>query len=102
MVPLGTLLNVRETVGPDKVMHHNLYPSADINGATLPRGKLRAGDPNDGTNLPGTASTAVRLRMDRVVPATNFGRQQCRLYFPALCCVRLSGVGRPVRELGFT
>ena len=36
MVPLGTLLNVRETVGPDKVMHHNLYPSADINGATLP------------------------------------------------------------------
>ncbi len=36
MVPLGTLLNVRETVGPDKVMHYNLYPSADINGATLP------------------------------------------------------------------
>jgi multidrug efflux pump len=36
MVPLGTLLNVRETVGPDKVMHYNLYASADINGATLP------------------------------------------------------------------
>jgi multidrug efflux pump subunit AcrB len=36
MVPLGTLLNVRETVGPDKVMHYNLYPSADTNGATLP------------------------------------------------------------------
>jgi multidrug efflux pump len=36
MVPLSTLLNVRETVGPDKVMHYNLYPSADINGATLP------------------------------------------------------------------
>jgi multidrug efflux pump len=36
MVPLGTLLNVRETVGPDKVIHYNLYPSADINGATLP------------------------------------------------------------------
>jgi multidrug efflux pump len=36
MVPLGTLLNVRETVGPDKVMHYNLYPSADINGVTLP------------------------------------------------------------------
>ncbi len=36
MVPLGTLLNVREIVGPDKVMHYNLYPSADINGATLP------------------------------------------------------------------
>jgi multidrug efflux pump len=36
MVPLGTLLSVREIVGPDKVMHYNLYPSADINGALLP------------------------------------------------------------------
>jgi hydrophobe/amphiphile efflux-1 (HAE1) family protein len=36
MVSLGTLLNVRETNGPDKVMHHNLYPSADVNGVTLP------------------------------------------------------------------
>jgi multidrug efflux pump len=36
MVPLGTLLSVREIVGPDKMMHYNLYPSADINGALLP------------------------------------------------------------------
>ncbi|HEY0791785.1 MAG TPA: multidrug efflux RND transporter permease subunit [Chthoniobacterales bacterium] len=36
MVPLGTVLNVRETSGPDKVMHYNLYPSADINGVTVP------------------------------------------------------------------
>ena len=31
MVPLGTLLNIIETNGPDKVMHYNLYPSADVN-----------------------------------------------------------------------
>jgi multidrug efflux pump len=36
MVPLGTLLNVRETTGPDKVMHYNIYPSAEISGNTLP------------------------------------------------------------------
>jgi AcrB/AcrD/AcrF family len=36
MVPLGTLLSAREIVGPDKVMHYNLYPSADISGTTLP------------------------------------------------------------------
>jgi multidrug efflux pump len=36
MVPLGTLLNVRASTGPDKVMHYNLYPSADLNGVTLP------------------------------------------------------------------
>src|SRR5258708_24137578 len=36
MVPLGTLLSAGEIVGPDKVMHYNLYPSADISGITLP------------------------------------------------------------------
>ena len=36
MVPLGTLLSVREIVGPDKVMHYNLFPSADISGTSLP------------------------------------------------------------------
>ena len=36
MVPLSTLMSVQEINAPDKIMHYNLYPSADINGATLP------------------------------------------------------------------
>jgi multidrug efflux pump len=36
MVPLGTLLNITETDGPDKVMHYNLYPSADVNAVPKP------------------------------------------------------------------
>jgi multidrug efflux pump len=36
MVPLGTLLDAREVTGPDKVMHYNIYPSAEISGNTLP------------------------------------------------------------------
>ena len=36
MVPLGTLLDVRQIAGADKVMHYNLYPSAEINGNTAP------------------------------------------------------------------
>ncbi len=36
MVPLGTMLDVQEINAPDKIMHYNLYPSADINGGTLP------------------------------------------------------------------
>ena len=36
MVPLSTLMSVEEINAPDKIMHYNLYPSADINGATLP------------------------------------------------------------------
>ncbi len=36
MVPLGTLMDIKEETGPDKVMHYNIYPSAEINGSTLP------------------------------------------------------------------
>lgn len=36
MVPLGTLLQVKERLGPNAVSRFNLYPSATINGAAAP------------------------------------------------------------------
>jgi multidrug efflux pump len=36
MVPLGALVDVHETTGPDKVIRYNMYPAADINGIALP------------------------------------------------------------------
>jgi len=36
LVPLGALVKVRETYGPDRVMHYNGYPAAEINGAPAP------------------------------------------------------------------
>ncbi|MGR9086742.1 MAG: efflux RND transporter permease subunit [Gammaproteobacteria bacterium] len=36
MVPLGSLVNVREITGPDKITRYNMYPAAEINGGTLP------------------------------------------------------------------
>jgi multidrug efflux pump len=36
MVPLGSVLTIREANGPDRVLHYNAYPSADINGAGAP------------------------------------------------------------------
>src|SRR5260221_2593361 len=33
MVPLGTLIKVTETHGPDRAMRYNGYPAAEINGA---------------------------------------------------------------------
>jgi hydrophobe/amphiphile efflux-1 (HAE1) family protein len=36
MVPLGTLVKAKESVGPDRVSHYNLFPAAEINGITLP------------------------------------------------------------------
>lgn len=36
MVPLGSLVELRQTTGPDRVVRHNLYPSAELLGATPP------------------------------------------------------------------
>ncbi len=32
MVPLGTLINVKETIGPQTILRYNLYPTASITG----------------------------------------------------------------------
>jgi multidrug efflux pump len=36
MVPLGALLTVKQSYGPDQVTHYNGYPAADINGSPAP------------------------------------------------------------------
>jgi multidrug efflux pump len=35
-VPLGSLVNVQNITGPDKITRYNMYPAAEINGSTLP------------------------------------------------------------------
>jgi hydrophobe/amphiphile efflux-1 (HAE1) family protein len=34
-VPLGSVVDVRQTTGPDRVVRYNLFPAADINGDTM-------------------------------------------------------------------
>jgi hydrophobe/amphiphile efflux-1 (HAE1) family protein len=36
IVPLGTILTMKERIAPDRVVRYNLYPSADVQGVTLP------------------------------------------------------------------
>ena len=36
MVPLGSLVTVNDTYGPDRAMRYNGYPAAEINGAPAP------------------------------------------------------------------
>jgi multidrug efflux pump len=36
LVPLATVVKVRETYGPDRVMRYNGYPAAEVNGAAAP------------------------------------------------------------------
>src|SRR3978361_162235 len=36
MVPLGSVLSVRASSGPDRVTRYNGYPAAEVNGAAAP------------------------------------------------------------------
>ena len=36
MIPLGSFVTVRPSAGPDRVMHYNGYPTAEINGGPAP------------------------------------------------------------------
>ncbi|MDD5198768.1 MAG: multidrug efflux RND transporter permease subunit [Terrimicrobiaceae bacterium] len=36
IVPLGSLMEIKEKTGPDRVIRYNLYPAADISGDTVP------------------------------------------------------------------
>ena len=36
MVPLGSVLQVKQSRGPDQQLHYNAYPAADINGGPAP------------------------------------------------------------------
>jgi multidrug efflux pump subunit AcrB len=36
MVPLGTIVQIEPTSGADRVVRHNLYPSAEVQGAATP------------------------------------------------------------------
>src|SRR4029079_18491770 len=43
MVPLGSVVQVRESHGPDQSLRYNGYPAADINGGAGPRHSSRPG-----------------------------------------------------------
>ena len=36
MIPLGSIVSVKPIYGPDRVMHYNGFPAAEINGAAAP------------------------------------------------------------------
>jgi multidrug efflux pump len=56
MVPLGSVLKVSRTYGPDQVMHYNGYPAAEINGGPSPG------------HSSGQAQAAIASLLDRTLP----------------------------------
>ncbi len=56
MVPLGSVLRVGRTYGPDQVMHYNGYPAAEINGGPSPG------------HSSGQAQGAIAALLERTLP----------------------------------
>ncbi len=76
MVPLGAVANFQQITGPFRVPRYNLFPAAEVQGATLPgfsTGQAIAAMEKLAANLP----TGLWLRMDRN-RAAGEGRRQHR------------------------
>ena len=71
LVPLGTIVSVRDAYGPDRVVHYNGYPAAEINGAPAAgyssgqaeaiMGQLAASNLPKGMNLEWTELTFQKI-----------------------------------------
>ena len=84
MVPLGSLLTIDQTFGPDIVQRYNAYRSADINGGRGTGVQLWPGAGRDGEDPRGDTAAWHELRMDRsCLPADRLG-QHVTVVFP-LC-----------------
>ena len=88
MVPLGSVLNVKQSYGPDQVTHYNGYPAADINGSAGAGRELRARRCRRMERLAQRdAAERHRLRVDRAHVSAEAGRQHGRAAsFRSACC----------------
>ena len=99
MVPLGTLVKVKDINAPVLAGHYNMFPTAEITGSTGRRLQLRRGHQAHGG--PGREGPSARHedRMDRADPAANPGGQHRGLHLPALRPDDVPRAGRAIREL---
>ncbi len=99
MVPLGSLVTVSRSYGPDQVMHYNGYPAAEINGGPAPgfsSGQAQAAIADVlRTELPpGMTFEWTELAYQELLAGNTM-----MLRLPALRAARLRRAGRAVREL---
>ena len=99
MVPLGTLVSVREVGGPVMVIRYNLYTAAPITGNLLPG--TSSGDAIAAIERTAGRDPADRHedRMDRADVHADPGGQHGDVRLPAGGGLRVPGPGGPVREL---
>ena len=99
LVPLGTLVEIRDITGPSLVQRYNMYASVPLQGNAAPG--VSTGDALDIMEQVATSILPERhdIRMDRTgVPGTSDGKHR-DLHFWAVGVVRVPGAGGSVRKL---
>ncbi len=96
LVPLGTLVDVREVSGPDLIQRYNMYTSVPLQGGAAPG--VSSGEALDiMTQLAGeTPAAGLDLRMDRARLPGAGDRQHRDLHLRAVGAVRVPGARRAI------
>ena len=99
MVPLGSMLQVKQSRGPDQQMHYNAYLVRRHQRRPRARRQLRRS--RRGHGAPGARDAAQRdqLRVDRPHLPAAAGGQHHRAGLPAVRAAGVPGAGGAVREL---
>ena len=99
MVPLGTLVNVREIGGPIAVTRYNLYTAAPING-NVPPG-VSTGEAIDAIDSMADETLPLSMKTEwteLMFMQIRAGNTALYVFLPG-GALRLPGPGGPVREL---
>ena len=99
MVPLGSVATFRDITGPYRVPRYNLYPAAEVQGATLPGFSTGDAIADDGAPRGRDPARRLRLRVDRARAAGEARRQHRAADLRRLGRVRVPAARRAVREL---
>ena len=100
MVPLDSVVRLRETTAPQVISHFNLFRSAEINGAAAPG--VSSGEALEAMEeiSRDAAAPGLRLRVGRPVARGEEGRLPGHLHLRAQPDPRVPRARRAVRELG--
>jgi multidrug efflux pump len=93
MVPLGSLVKVTRSYGPDQVMHYNGYPAAEINGGPAPGFSSGQAQAAIADVLERTAAARHVVRVDRAGVSGAARRQHHALHLSAVRAARLHRAG---------
>jgi len=91
MIPLGSVVNVTPIFGPDRVMHYNGFPAAEINGAAAPGFSTGQSEGAIAKVLNDQLPNGMKYEWTEYLPE-NSRRQHDGLHFSTICFPRVPGL----------